>query len=27
MWCGGSHIYKDCPETNNRETSIPHCCN
>jgi hypothetical protein len=27
MWSGGSHIHKECPETNNRETSIPHCCN
>jgi hypothetical protein len=27
MGCGGSHIHKECPETNNRETSIPHCCN
>jgi hypothetical protein len=24
--CGGRHIYKECPERHNRETSIPHCC-
>jgi hypothetical protein len=27
MWCGGSHKHKECPETNNRKTSIPQCCN
>jgi hypothetical protein len=27
MWCDGSHIHKECPETNNLETHIPHCCN
>jgi hypothetical protein len=23
MWCGGSHIHKERPETNNRENSLP----
>jgi hypothetical protein len=27
MWCGVRHIYKECPETNKRENSIPNCCN
>jgi hypothetical protein len=26
MWRGDSHIHKECPETNNRENSIPQCC-
>jgi hypothetical protein len=27
MWCGGSHIHKECSETNNRESSLPNCSN
>jgi hypothetical protein len=26
MWCGGSHLHKECPEKTNN-VSIPACCN
>jgi hypothetical protein len=26
MWCGGGHLHKDCPETENT-SSTPSCCN
>jgi hypothetical protein len=25
MWCGGGHVYKECPEKGNT-ASIPTCC-
>jgi hypothetical protein len=27
MWCGGGHLHKECPEAQNKENSIPSCCN
>jgi hypothetical protein len=26
LWCGGSHLHKECPEKTN-ENSTPNCCN
>jgi hypothetical protein len=27
MWCGGGNLHKECPEKENKENSVPRCCN